>query len=394
MDRREAGVPAAAGTHARAPRRRRVDPRGGAGLAGRQGRAAGGRRDGARERPRDPEHVSTGTPSCSTCASDDVVPARRAARRPRTRRSTVEGGRPPRGERAARSRCSRSSSSSRSRRPSAPSGTSRSTQRRAHLQRSRQTRLRPARPPDGRRDRADQQHAGRRTRSSAQTRARLARGHEASRVMSFERGGRHLLHRLRRSDDRHDRYASPLAERYASRGDAGALVAADAARALAPALARARRGASASSACAIPDDGDRRRCARTSTTSTSRRSAAYEQRFRHDVMAHVHAFGDAAPAARGVHPPRRHQRLRHRQRRPHPDARGPAAAARAARRACCARSATFARAVARRADARLHALPAGAAHDRRQARDALDAGPRARPRGPRPPARDAAASAA
>ncbi len=28
--------------------------------------------------------------------------------------------------------------------------------------------------------------------------------------------------------------------------------------------------------------------------------AAYEKRFRHDVMAHVHAFGDAAPAARGV----------------------------------------------------------------------------------------------
>jgi adenylosuccinate lyase len=27
--------------------------------------------------------------------------------------------------------------------------------------------------------------------------------------------------------------------------------------------------------------------------------AAYERRFRHDVMAHVHAFGDAAPAARG-----------------------------------------------------------------------------------------------
>ena len=26
--------------------------------------------------------------------------------------------------------------------------------------------------------------------------------------------------------------------------------------------------------------------------------AAYEQRFRHDVMAHVHAFGDAAPAAK------------------------------------------------------------------------------------------------
>jgi adenylosuccinate lyase len=28
--------------------------------------------------------------------------------------------------------------------------------------------------------------------------------------------------------------------------------------------------------------------------------AAYEKRFRHDVMAHVHAFGDAAPAAKGV----------------------------------------------------------------------------------------------
>lgn len=29
-------------------------------------------------------------------------------------------------------------------------------------------------------------------------------------------------------------------------------------------------------------------------------AAAYEARFRHDVMAHVHAFGDVAPAARGV----------------------------------------------------------------------------------------------
>ncbi|HEY5061453.1 MAG TPA: adenylosuccinate lyase, partial [Gemmatimonadaceae bacterium] len=28
-------------------------------------------------------------------------------------------------------------------------------------------------------------------------------------------------------------------------------------------------------------------------------AAAYERRFRHDVMAHVHAFGDVAPAARG-----------------------------------------------------------------------------------------------
>ena len=28
--------------------------------------------------------------------------------------------------------------------------------------------------------------------------------------------------------------------------------------------------------------------------------AAYEKRFRHDVMAHVHAFGDVAPKAKGV----------------------------------------------------------------------------------------------
>jgi len=30
------------------------------------------------------------------------------------------------------------------------------------------------------------------------------------------------------------------------------------------------------------------------------RAAEYEKRFRHDVMAHVHLFGDAAPAARGI----------------------------------------------------------------------------------------------
>jgi len=29
-------------------------------------------------------------------------------------------------------------------------------------------------------------------------------------------------------------------------------------------------------------------------------AAEYERRFRHDVMAHVHSFGDAAPQARGI----------------------------------------------------------------------------------------------
>ena len=33
------------------------------------------------------------------------------------------------------------------------------------------------------------------------------------------------------------------------------------------------------------------------------KAAEYEREFRHDVMAHVHAFGDAAPAARCSRPP-------------------------------------------------------------------------------------------
>ena len=38
----------------------------------------------------------------------------------------------------------------------------------------------------------------------------------------------------------------------------------------------------------------------TSTTSTSRRPARYERKLRHDVMAHVHAYGDACPDARAI----------------------------------------------------------------------------------------------
>ena len=30
------------------------------------------------------------------------------------------------------------------------------------------------------------------------------------------------------------------------------------------------------------------------------KAAAYEKKFRHDVMAHVHTFGDAAPSAKGI----------------------------------------------------------------------------------------------
>ena len=97
---------------------------------------------------------------------------------------------------------------------------------------------------------------------------------------------------------RHDRYSSPLAERYAS----AAMLELWSARTrhglwrrLWLALAEAERALGVDiPATAIAemrqhlDDID------------FAKVAAYEQRFRHDVMAHVHAFGDAAPAARGV----------------------------------------------------------------------------------------------
>ena len=98
-------------------------------------------------------------------------------------------------------------------------------------------------------------------------------------------------------------------------------------RALAPTLARARRSASGSSASRFPDEALAQMRAHLDDIDFDA-VAAYERRFRHDVMAHVHAFGDVAPAAQAVHPPRRDERVRHRQRRPDPDA--------ARARACCA----------------------------------------------------------
>ena len=109
-------------------------------------------------------------------------------------------------------------------------------------------------------------------------------------------------------------------------------------------------------------------------------AAEYERRFRHDVMAHVHAFGDQAPAARPfIHlgatsafvtdnadllVMREGLRL---------------VLGRLVARARRARH--LRRALRRRALPRLHPLPAGPAHHRRQARHALDAGLRARRRG-------------
>ena len=39
---------------------------------------------------------------------------------------------------------------------------------------------------------------------------------------------------------------------------------------------------------------------------------AYERRFRHDVMAHIHALGDAAPVGASDHPPGGDELFRHR----------------------------------------------------------------------------------
>jgi len=94
-----------------------------------------------------------------------------------------------------------------------------------------------------------------------------------------------------------DRYTSPLAERYAS----AAMVHLWSPherhrlwRTLWIALAEAERALGVP----IPDEAISQMRAQESAIDFDA-VAAYERRFRHDVMAHVHAFGDVAPAARG-----------------------------------------------------------------------------------------------
>jgi adenylosuccinate lyase len=94
----------------------------------------------------------------------------------------------------------------------------------------------------------------------------------------------------------YDRYTSPLAERYASRAMLelwSPRVRYGLWRQLWLALAEAQRQLGVD----IPDDAiTQMRSALDDIDFDS--VSAYERRFRHDVMAHVHAFGDAAPAAR------------------------------------------------------------------------------------------------
>jgi adenylosuccinate lyase len=95
----------------------------------------------------------------------------------------------------------------------------------------------------------------------------------------------------------HHRYTSPLAERYASRAMLELWSPAmrhGLWRQLWVALAEAEKELGVP----IPDDAITQMRAHLDDIDFDA-VAAYERRFRHDVMAHVHAFGDAAPAARG-----------------------------------------------------------------------------------------------
>ena len=96
----------------------------------------------------------------------------------------------------------------------------------------------------------------------------------------------------------HDGYSSPLAERYASK------------RMLQNWSAKERHGlwrrlwlalAEAERELGVPisDEAIAQMRARLDDIDFEK-VAVYERRFRHDVMAHVHAFGDVAPAARKV----------------------------------------------------------------------------------------------
>ena len=96
----------------------------------------------------------------------------------------------------------------------------------------------------------------------------------------------------------HDQYTTPLAQRYASR-DMLALWSSQRRHALWRRLWVALAEAEQSLGVPIPDLAiEQMREAATADIDFAA-VAAYEKRFRHDVMAHVHAFGDAAPAAKG-----------------------------------------------------------------------------------------------
>ena len=94
----------------------------------------------------------------------------------------------------------------------------------------------------------------------------------------------------------HDRYASPLSERYASRAMLelwSPKTRYGQWRRLWLVLAECQK----TLGLAIPDEAIEQMRAHLDDIDFDA-VAAYERRFRHDVMAHIHAFGDVAPAAR------------------------------------------------------------------------------------------------
>ena len=188
------------------------------------------------------------------------------------------------------------------------------------------------------------------------------------------------------------RYSSPLAERYASRAMLELWSPATRHglwRRLWLALAEAEQELGVQ----IPDEAHRADARRNLDNIDFDAVAAYEKRFRHDVMAHVHAFGDVAPAAK----PFIHLGATSAYVTDNADLILMRRGLELLRGRCLdvlRALAALRRAVARPADARLHAPAAGAAHDGRQAGDALDAGSRARSRGHRLPACERCPSAA
>ncbi|HSM61032.1 MAG TPA: adenylosuccinate lyase [Longimicrobiales bacterium] len=96
----------------------------------------------------------------------------------------------------------------------------------------------------------------------------------------------------------HDRYVHPLSERYASPEMQAIFSPArrfGTWRRLWLALAEAQRELG----LPIPEAAVEQMRAKLDVLDLER-AAEYEKRFRHDVMAHVHLFGDDAPAARGI----------------------------------------------------------------------------------------------
>ncbi len=95
----------------------------------------------------------------------------------------------------------------------------------------------------------------------------------------------------------HDRYSSPLAERYASK-EMLALWSPAMRHGLWRELWLALAESEKELGVPIPDEAIEQMRAHLEDIDFDA-VAVYERRFRHDVMAHVHAFGDVAPAARG-----------------------------------------------------------------------------------------------